>query len=153
MGGLRKVSSMSLAELGTTIHATLVMLFVEANVRFTPLPRLSRWLGCDLSLDPIDPDAVRLPLKELTPKAARQIRSTRRVARVWPFADGPCLRSALVAGHLIRDLDPSVRLGLINRDDDFYAHAWVELDGRPLEDVASFDAFLSPQTTAGPDDV
>ena len=29
----------------------------------------------------------------------------RRVADVWPFSEGPCLRRSLVAGHLLRDVD------------------------------------------------
>ena len=66
------------------------------------------------------------------------MRCTRRVADVWPFSRGPCLRRALVAGHLLRDLDPALRLGVGGSGDKVYAHAWLEIEDRPLKDIAGF---------------
>lgn len=139
-GGLR-LFRLPLSEIPTTFHSLAVMILVELLIRPVPLPRLSTALGCRVNLDPVVPGAERLPLKELPPRASRQVRCTRRVAHVWPFTDGPCLRSALVTGHLLRDLDPAIRLGMVTTDDEFYAHAWLEIDGRPLEHVAAFDVF------------
>jgi hypothetical protein len=41
----------------------------------------------------------------------------------------------------LRDLDPALRLGVVTTGDEFHAHAWLEIDGRPLEYVAAFDVF------------
>ena len=40
---------------------------------------------------------------------------------------------------MIRDLDPVLRLGYSATKAG--AHAWIEIDGRPLEDVSDFVAF------------
>jgi hypothetical protein len=34
-----------------------------------------------------------------------------------------------------------VRLGVVGAGEDLFAHAWVELDGRPLEGLAGVTAF------------
>lgn len=128
-------------EILTTLHAFGVIIVVELLIRTVPLPRLSRALGCRLNLDPTDPEADRLWLRDLPQRSGRQVRCTRRVAHVWPFTEGPCLRSALVTGHLLRDLDPALRLGMVTTGEELHAHAWLEIDGRPLEHVAAFDAF------------
>lgn len=130
-----------LPDLFTTLHAAVVILLVEATVRRLPLPRLCRLLGVRLNLAPASADAERIRIRDLPPRAARQVRCTRRVADAWPFSHGPCLRRALVAGHLLRGLDPALRLGLANSGDKVFAHAWLELHDRPLEDIASFSLF------------
>ena len=40
----------------------------------------------------------------------------------------PCLRRSLVAGHLLRRHDPSLRLGVGGAGDALFAHAWIEID-------------------------
>lgn len=128
-------------EILTTLHAFAVIVVVELLIRTVPLTRLSRALGCRVSLAPAVAGAQRLRLKDLPARARRQVRCTRRVAHAWPFSQGPCLRSALVVGHLLREHDPAIRLGVLTTDGDVYAHAWLEIDGRPLEHVAAFDIF------------
>jgi Transglutaminase-like superfamily len=130
-----------LPELLTTVHAALVLVLVEVMVRRVALPRLCRLLDVRLNLEPPPPDAERIRVRDLPPRAARQVRCTRRVAGAWPFSRGPCLRRALVTGHLLRDLSPALRLGLAGSDGEVFAHAWLEIDDRPLEDVASFSLF------------
>jgi hypothetical protein len=46
-----------------------------------------------------------------------------------------------VAGHLLRRLDPALRLGLTGAGDGVFGHAWLEIGDRPLEDVAAFSLF------------
>jgi transglutaminase superfamily protein len=130
-----------LPELLTTLHAAVVIVVVELLVRWVTLPRLSRLLGVRLNLAPAPAGAERLRVKDLPPRAARQVRCTRRVADAWPFSQGPCLRRSLVAGHLLRALDPALRLGVAGSGDQFYAHAWLEIHDRPLEAVAGFSRF------------
>jgi hypothetical protein len=126
---------------GTTLHVVSVLAIVELLIRWLPLPRLSRMLGVRLNLDRPDVRTVRMRLGELPPRARRQVRCTRRVADVWPFSRGPCLRRSLVAGHLLRRHAPSLRLGMARSGDELVAHAWLEIDDRPLEDVADYQPF------------
>lgn len=128
-------------EILTTLHAVGIIILVELLIRKMPLPRLSQLLGPRVSLEPAVPGAERMRLRDLPERGRRQVQCTKRVAHVWPFSQGPCLRSALVTGHLLRKHDPAIRLGLVQGGDDLYAHAWLEIDGRPLEHVAAFDVF------------
>jgi hypothetical protein len=128
-------------ELLTTVRAFVVIVVVELLIRWVPLPRLSRLLGVRVDLHPAGADVERFPLLDLPPTARRQLRCTWKVADAWPFSAGPCLRRALVGGHLLRQFDPSVRLGVTGGGDALLAHAWLEIDDRPLEDVAEFNRF------------
>jgi hypothetical protein len=130
-----------LPDLLTTLHAAFMIVVVEIAVRRMPLPKLVRLLGIRLNLAPAPPDLERLRVRDLPPRAAREVRCTRRVADAWPFSRGPCLRRALVTGNLLRRLDPALRLGMASSGDEVFAHAWLELDDRPLEDVAGFSLF------------
>jgi hypothetical protein len=127
-----------LPELLTTLHAAAVIVVVELLVRWVSLPRLCRLLGVRLNLEPPPGTVERLRVKDLPPRAARQVRCTRRVADAWPFSRGPCLRRSLVAGHLLRRLDPALRLGVAGSGDGLHAHAWLEIHDRPLEHVGGF---------------
>jgi hypothetical protein len=118
-----------------------MIVVVEIAVRRMPLPKLAPLLGIRLNLAPAPPDVERLRVRDLPARAAREVRCTRRVADAWPFSRGPCLRRALVTGNLLRRLDPALRLGMAGSGDEVFAHAWLELDDRPLEDVAGFSLF------------
>ena len=65
-----------------------MLVLVEVAVRRLPLPRLCRLLGVRLNLAPPPPDAERIRIRDLPPKAARQVRCTRRAADAWPFSRG-----------------------------------------------------------------
>ena len=54
--------------------------------------------------------AETIALDSLPESAQRSLRAARRVARRWPFSTGPCLRRALVGGHLIRGRRPAIRI-------------------------------------------
>lgn len=145
-GGLQRALRVPPREILTMARVLVVIVLVELMIRWVRLPRLARMLGLEVSLASSSPGAVRLPLKDLSPNARRQLRCTRRVADRWPFSRGPCLRRALVAGHLLSRYDPVIRLGLAGTGDDLYAHAWLEIDCRPLENVESFDTFQNPSS-------
>lgn len=125
----------------TTLRALFVLAGVEVVIRKMSLPKLSRALGVPLALGP--PTATKgMQDDELAPEVARALRSAARVTRAWPFCAGPCLRRALVGGHLTRSSDPAIRIGVAaGPDDTVLAHAWLELGGRPLEDVDGFEPF------------
>jgi hypothetical protein len=128
-------------ELLTTIHVVIVLAVVELLIRWVPLPRLSRLLGLRVDLTPGSPGAQQMHLAELPPHAQRQLRCTQRVTDHWPSARGPCLRRSLVAGHLLRVHDPAVRLGTVGAGDTLVAHAWIEIENRPLETIDDFRPF------------
>jgi hypothetical protein len=128
-------------EILTTLHAVLVLTVVELSIRWVALPRLSRILGVRVNLAPAPADVEPLSFSELSPSARRQVRCTRRVADAWPFSRGPCLRRSLVAGHLLRRHDPTLRLGVGGAGETLFAHAWIEIDDRPLENVAGLGVF------------
>ena len=137
----RRLGGLSALELLTTLHALVVLAGVELTIRWVPLPRLGGLLGVGLNLAPARPGAGPVALGELPPRARRQLICTRRVADVWPFSRGPCLRRSLVGGHLIRDLGPAIRIGVADDHGSPIAHAWLELDERPLEPVTGFTPF------------
>jgi hypothetical protein len=129
---------------GTTIHAVAVLGFVEGVIRWVALPRLSRMLGVRLDWSPRHGDADPMRLGELPPRARRQIRCANRVADIWPFSKGPCLRRSLVAGRLLRRYDPAIRIGIGGSGDQLVAHAWLEINGRPLESIEAYEPFSEP---------
>ena len=140
-GRLRRGLKLPPRELVTMVHAVVVLGVVEMLIRWVPLPRLARVLGIRVNLAPARTDAQQLPLEQLPPRARRELRCTRRVADVWPLSKGPCLRRSLVAGHLLRRHHPAVRLGVAGTGAELVAHAWLEIDDRPLESVAGLSVF------------
>jgi hypothetical protein len=140
-GHLRRAVRLPPRELVTTVHAVVVLGVVEVLIRWVPLPRLARVLGIRVNLGPTRPDAEQLPVTLLSPRARRELQCTRRVADVWPLSKGPCLRRSLVAGHLLRRHHPAVRLGVAGTGADLVAHAWLEIDDRPLENVEGLLVF------------
>jgi hypothetical protein len=146
--GLPRIARLSPRELLATGHALAVLALVETLIRFVRLSRLTRLLGVRLDLTPagdVPPAPVDLP-----PEAVRRLQATARVVHVWPFCQGPCLRQSLVAAHLLREQGAALRLGIVGSADTLSAHAWVELDGRALEDVTGLAVLHAPATVASP---
>jgi Transglutaminase-like superfamily len=131
-------------ELLATLHALVVLVVVELSIRWVRLPHLARLLGVRLDLGPVRTDHADGGPVALPDRSLRRLRGTARVVHVWPFCQGPCLRQSLVAAHLLRDQHAAVRLGVAGTGSDVRAHAWIEIDGRPLEDVAEFIALELP---------
>lgn len=144
--GVRRVLRLSPRELLTVATIVVLLAFVELVIRWMPLPRLAALLGVRLDLTPPGGPATPLAASELAPAERRRLELATRIADRWPLAQGPCLRRALVTGCLLRAHDPAVRIGVVGTGADLLAHAWLELDGRPLEEVADFRAF---HTAAG----
>ncbi len=65
--------------------------------------------------------------------AARLAGATQRVLRLIP-ADTRCLNQSLVLSALLarRGIESHVVIGVSSSQEGFGAHAWVEIDGRPL---------------------
>ena len=143
-----RVLQLPWSELLTTLRVVVLFSIAESLIRWVPLPRLCRVLACRLDLQPACANVEELPLTHLPPRARRQVSCTDRVARLWPFGKGNCLRSALVSGHLLRELEPTVRLGLRGHGSTLSAHAWLEVGGSPLEPVTEYQPFQHPRPRA-----
>jgi hypothetical protein len=114
---------------------------VEVLIRWMPLQRLSRLLGVRVDLGPGRPGMAPVDPRSLSPRQRRRVRMTLRLSARWPFSEGPCLRRSLVLARLLRPDDVAVRLGFPRESGIAIAHAWVELRGRPLEDVSAYQPF------------
>jgi hypothetical protein len=129
-------------DLLTIAHVGFVALRVEALIRWVSLPRQCAWLGVELDLTRTCADVERAPITSLPDTSQRQLRCAATVADAWPLGTGPCLRRSLVAGHLLRRRHrTALRIGVGGTGDDIHAHAWLEVDGRPIEAVGAFRAF------------
>jgi hypothetical protein len=128
------------------LHVAAVTVLVELLIRWVPLPKLSRLLGVELDLTQASATQEQMAIDELPSDARRQLRCTSRVVDAWPLSKGPCLRRSLVAGHLLRRHDAALRIGVAGTGDDIHAHAWLEIDDRPLEAVGAFKPFENTPT-------
>jgi hypothetical protein len=99
---------------------------IEVGLHVTSLPRLARRLGVRLDFDAAGPRP--LPAPDRDARTASAIRLAARLAGSWP-TDARCLRHALLLGHLLRDHDPVLRIGVAKENDQVAAHAWLEIDG------------------------
>lgn len=119
--------------------AVLVAMVVEAGLRLSSLPRLTRLLGIRLAYDDESDrraDPVHTPdLPAIWIR--RRALAVNRVFRHWPF-DRTCLRRALVLGHRIRKLDPALLIGVRHDDSgNLAAHAWLVVAGVSLDPLAT----------------
>lgn len=82
-------------------------------------------------------------------ESVEQLRlATARVRRYSPLP-GNCLSRSLVLWWQLRrrGLSPALRLGVSLDGGTFAAHAWVELDGRVLNDTADVSVRYAPLTS------
>lgn len=116
----------------------LVTLVVEAGLRLSTLPRLTRLLGIRLVNDcePEDEQDVSAPPDLPITWIRRRAFMVNRVLRHSPFSD-TCLRRALVLGQRIRRLDPALVIGVRHDDSGtLTAHAWLVVAGVALDPLA-----------------
>ena len=113
------------------------MVVTELSVRSVPLPKLSARMGVPLSATETEPGPPPAPLN-LSRWQLGQLRTLLPLAQRWPFADGPCLRQSLVAGHILRQHDPILRLGVATEHNSVQAHAWVEVGGVVVGETSGY---------------
>lgn len=128
----------------TLLRVLMLTGVVEVLLRTTPLPRVAALLGVvvgDRDAEPGPPlEGQWLSLSEL-----RGVRCTNIVLRRWALADGPCLRRALVAGHVLRRHRPVLCIGVARNPEGVTAHAWLDVRGRSL---GAADGFLTLSAAA-----
>lgn len=111
------------------LAVTFYMAVAELGVRLVKLPRLTGWLGIAIGTSAEEPSVTSADASALRYRDLALLRAVSAVAPKWPFADGPCLRQALVAGWILRRRRPTLRLGVARGNDQVLAHAWIEVDG------------------------
>ncbi|NLE86024.1 MAG: lasso peptide biosynthesis B2 protein [Myxococcales bacterium] len=106
----------------------------EGALRVLPLRRVCRTFGVRWRAGP-PRGGVGAPGDDpasLDPEVLTRVEATcarvDRVLRVARPRDG-CLRRALVLGHLLRDLEPTLCIGVVRGEGPFTAHAWLEIRG------------------------
>ena len=148
--GTRRGAFGRLARYARALPAVVSVLWwlavVEVAVRTVPLPRLARWVGAPLATDGAFGDAMdeeRAGSVTLRPGERRRLVVLSRVAPHWPLCEGPCLRQALAAGHILRRHRPALRIGAALDDRALRAHAWLEVDGATVGSAAGFEPLVA----------
>jgi hypothetical protein len=104
---------------------------VEWRVRRTPIRALAADLGVPLA-DDGRPKAP--PMGTLPGWVELRLRAVDLVFKLWRFGPaGDCLRRSLVTGHLVRELQPVLRIGVRREGQQVRAHAWVEVRGVAID--------------------
>ena len=115
------------------------MALAEVGVRTMPLPRLAELFGLPLQTSEAVHPSGGAPLA-LTGATRRRLRAVEVVGAHWPFCAGPCLRQALVAGRVLRRLEPRLVVGADLVGDHVVGHAWIELRGATVGHSLRFGA-------------
>ncbi|SKC37330.1 lasso peptide biosynthesis B2 protein [Krasilnikoviella flava] len=107
------------------------LLLLETRLRRWDVARVARRYDLALLASP-EPAAGDLDPGTLDDAETRELRVLRRVLRL-PGVNGTCLRSAILAGRVLRDRRPALVLGVAKAGGVVRAHAWLRVDGRDLD--------------------
>ena len=129
---------LSADERATFLHALFLVPAMHVIVRVVGYNRLQGWVANT-------PPRVRRPDLPTAHAVRTCVVSISRVKRLSP-ARGNCLSQSLALSRLMRarGLDPTLRLGVRLTDAKFDAHAWVEYDGRVLNDTQDVHTRFTP---------
>lgn len=119
----------SAAEWRAMIEAALLLPVTGVSLRLGGLRRTWRWLN-----RPPSTGSPAVPPAELVNPVAGAVA---RVSHRYPLYHPSCLTRSLVLRHLLlrRGIPAELRLGVSTAGGQFAAHAWVEYDGRVLNDT------------------
>jgi hypothetical protein len=134
--GMRRLLVIPLRDLGDLLIAQTYLLLALRAVRHRPKGGLLRRVGLQTGARGV-PDERRL---------ARLAVAVDRVARHGCFRP-TCLVRAVALERMIRltNAGPAiVRVGVARQPGGFFAHAWVELEGRVVGDELSFVRRFTP---------
>lgn len=148
-GKLSKLRALSWPERQVLLQAMLLLPVVWAGLRVFGLARTQSWATRASR-------AARAPRLDLEPAAIGALIGI--AGRHVPFPS-TCLTRSLLLNWLLhrRGARSDLRIGVRMIDDALDAHAWVECDGRPVNDApdvaerfAAFDGPLSSQSFSLP---
>jgi Transglutaminase-like superfamily len=131
------------------VEVTWVVIGIEIGLKLTNLATLSRLLGVPLATDDASPPEIAADdLSGLTPREQRLYWAVSWVMQRWLY-DGTCLRRALTLGWFLRRREPTLRLGMMEKDGTI-AHAWIEVAGQAFNAQPVTAAFSSTSTPCSP---
>ncbi|MDX1513447.1 MAG: lasso peptide biosynthesis B2 protein [Gammaproteobacteria bacterium] len=144
-----KLKRLSAAEIGILFKAAALFPLVSTGVRIIGLKRMHTLLRWPTS-------AVAVARDEGSPaRSAENIARLVRIAAGRGLARPTCLPRALVLWTLLRrhGFEARIRFGVRKSSARMEAHAWVELDGRVINEqqcIANVYAPLEPTAISGP---
>lgn len=115
------------------VRAALLLPLVALALRLFGFQKTYDWLD-----EPLPPN------QSASPEAT--YRSVDLAARHIPFHRPTCLSRSLVLWHLLRrrGSPAEIRIGVQTADGQFRAHAWVEWDGKVINDAPDIALRFSP---------
>jgi len=116
------------AHIPAGVHVLGWMSAAEVGVRFVSLARLADAFGVPLHTEEAESSEPAAPFV-LSPAMRRRLRVIDALGARWRFSAGPCLRQALVAGHVLRRHGPHLVIGAALHEGDVIGHAWIEVGG------------------------
>ena len=118
----------------------LTMFFVSTALRFLGFRRVYRLVA--RSARPGVPGSQRHQLEE----AKRTARVLKQVNRQYSLLGNSCLTESLVLWRLLlrRGIGARFKIGVRTLTGPFESHAWVEYEGRVLNDVADVGKIFTP---------
>lgn len=137
---VRRLRTWSAHPLDVLVVATW-MAVAEVGVRLVALPRLARWMGAPVGTEP-NRAPVPVAVPALSGSERRRAQLALAMGRRWPFADGPCLRQALVTGRALRRHGPVLRIGAALDDGGVVGHAWLEVGTLDIGRAEEFEALV-----------
>lgn len=140
---MRRLPHLSWGEIREELIIGLLAIAAEIAIRTVTLDRAIAMFG--LRADVTTREHPTAEPAELPRWATDRLRKVNHVMRRWPV-DGECLRQALVAGHRLRSLGPTLRIGVARKDGAIAAHAWLEVGGRSLDPTSAQYRELSRPT-------
>jgi hypothetical protein len=137
---IRRVSALSRVELAKLLHAFMLLVLVDMCLRIRGFRQIAGWAP------PVSTSVIGAAAFEQAQRYARWI----DVAARYYVVPLRCLpRSLTLHIWLRREGIPSdLCIGVHRLDGEFTAHAWVELDGRPANEVP--EAIAAFTRLAGP---
>lgn len=144
---LATIYRLSVPEKVALIRAAAIALAAWSGLRVLSLPRLVRALGFRVADRDHPPASERLLLTELSDRERLGVWAVRTLTRK-ARQRGNCLKRSLVIGHVLRQRDPFLRLGVIRHDGECHAHAWIEINGRALDLDMISNNFVPLRSTA-----
>jgi hypothetical protein len=127
------------ADLRTFTHAWFLLLVADLGLRVFPFARFNSWMAPAVAARQAD-DAVVRRLVWATASAARH--------HLYPMR---CLPQALCLRRLLgrHGIPTELKIGVVRRDGELAAHAWVEREGRPLGESPTVDERFATLNSAG----
>ncbi len=138
---VQQLSTLTLVEWKLLVAALFLLPAVALMLRLFGFLRTKRLFTRLLMFDPVTTLSKREVLEEDVQGLVRMV----NVGARYGFYRANCLKKSLVlyAFLLKWGLSPEIRLGVQRRDDQLYAHSWVELKGEKLAGAADVSSQFS----------